>query len=89
MIGEEWDQSLSITDNTELNVAVFPNPTTGRVYFSGLNSKADVEVYSIEGKLLKQYQSVEDYIDLDVTSGLYLIKLTSDNRSVIKKVIVD
>ena len=89
MIGEEWDQSLSITDNTELNVAVFPNPTTGRIYFSGLNSKADVEVYSIEGKLLAQYQSVEDSIDLDVTSGIYLIKLTSDNRSVIKKVIVD
>jgi hypothetical protein len=89
MIGEDWDQTLSVTDNTELKVAIFPNPTTGRVYISGLNASADVEVYSIDGKLLKQSQSVEEYIDLDVASGLYLLKLSSNNQSVIKKVIVD
>ncbi|MBU2927390.1 endonuclease [Winogradskyella psychrotolerans] len=89
MIGETWTQVLSVADNTELNVALYPNPTTGRVYISGLNTVADVEVYSIEGKLLKQMQSVESYIDLEVASGIYLLKLESDNRSVIKKVIVE
>ncbi|MGJ8550899.1 endonuclease [Winogradskyella wichelsiae] len=88
-IGEDWDQVLNVTDNTELKVAIFPNPTSGRVYLSGLTSAIDIEVYSIEGKLLKQSQSVEEYIDLGVASGLYLLKLTSENRSVIKKVIVD
>ncbi|WP_179374332.1 endonuclease [Winogradskyella wichelsiae] len=88
-IGEDWDQVLNVTDNTELKVAIFPNPTSGRVYLSGLTSAIDIEVYSIEGKLLKQSQSVEEYIDLGVASGLYLLKLTSENRSVIKKIIVD
>ncbi|WP_178983717.1 endonuclease [Winogradskyella helgolandensis] len=89
MIGEAWTQVLSVDDNTELKVALYPNPTSGRVYISGLNANADVDVYSIDGKLLKQSQSVEDYIDLDVTSGMYLLKLTSNNQSVIKKIIVD
>lgn len=88
-IGDVWAQPLSIADNTVLNVVVYPNPTTGRVYISGLNFNANVEVYSIEGKLLKRSQSVENYIDLDVTSGLYILKILSDNRSVIKKIIVD
>ena len=89
MIGEAWTQVLSVDDNTELKVALYPNPTSGRVYISGLNANADVDVYSIDGKLLKQSQSVKDYIDLDVTSGMYLLKLTSNNQSVIKKIIVD
>jgi len=89
MIGENWSQPLSVNDDTELNVRVFPNPTTGRVYISGLTVNAEVEVYSVDGKRLKQSQSVADYIDLDVTSGMYLLKLTSENRSVIKKIIVD
>lgn len=89
MIGENWSQPLSVNDDTELNVRVFPNPTTGRVYISGLTVNAEVEVYSVDGKRLKQSQSVVDYIDLDVTSGMYLLKLTSENRSVIKKIIVD
>lgn len=89
MVGEAWNQPLSINDETELEVAIHPNPTTGRVYISGLHSNATVDVYAIDGKLLKQTQTVEDYVDLDVASGLYLLKLTSDNQSVIKKIIVD
>jgi len=89
MIGENWSQPLSVNDDTELNVRVFPNPTTGRIYIYGLTVNAEVEVYSVDGKRLKQSQSVVDYIDLDVTSGMYLLKLTSENRSVIKKIIVD
>jgi hypothetical protein len=88
-IGLVWDQSLSIDDNTELNAAIYPNPTTGRVYISGLDTMANIEVFSVDGKLLKTYRSVEDYIDLDLASGLYHIKLVSDNRSLVKKIIVN
>lgn len=89
MIGETWNQPLSVENVTALNVSVFPNPTTGRVYFSGLNTATTIEVFGMDGKLLMQYHSVENYIDLDLTSGIYLLKLTSNNRSVIKKVIVE
>ena len=88
-IGETWTQVLSVTDNTELKVALYPNPTTGRIYMYGLDAVADVEVYSLDGKLLKQAQSVETFIDLEVASGIYLLKLKSENRAVIKKIIVD
>jgi hypothetical protein len=50
---------------------------------------ANIEVFSVDGKLLKTYRSVEDYIDLDLASGLYHIKLVSDNRSLVKKIIVN
>ncbi len=88
-IGDTWMQSLSIDEGEELKVSVYPNPTNGRVYISGLNTETNIEVFSIEGKLLKTYKAVEDYIDLDLASGLYMLKLISDNRSVIKKIIIN
>ena len=88
-IGDTWNQSLSIDNETLGSVSLYPNPTNGRIYFFGLNNDAKVEVFSIEGKLLKQYNSIEEYIDLDLTSGLYLLKLTSDHRSITKKVIIE
>ncbi|WP_296315490.1 endonuclease [Winogradskyella sp. UBA3174] len=88
-VGLDWDQGLSIQDNSKLQLSVYPNPSDGRVYIKGLSEAIEIEVYSIEGKRLKYFKSVEDYIDLDVASGLYLLKLTSGNRSIVKKVMVD
>jgi hypothetical protein len=88
-VGDDWDQSLSVGESELSEVAIYPNPKTGRVYFSGLKSDTKIEVYSIEGKLLKHFISLEDYVDLDLASGLYLLKLISDNGSVIKKIIIE
>lgn len=88
-VGDAWMQSLSTAENELGEVLVYPNPTNGRVFVSQLNTAADIEVYSIEGKLLKLYNSVEDYIDLDVASGIYLLNITSGNQTTIKKIIVE
>ncbi|WP_299099387.1 endonuclease [uncultured Winogradskyella sp.] len=87
-VGDTWMQSLNVETNETLEVSIYPNPSTGRIYLSGLTNKADVEVFSVEGKLLKQFTAVEDYIDLDLSSGLYMMKLLNNNRSVIKKIIL-
>ena len=88
-VGDAWDQSLSLDDNKLDEITFYPNPTKGSVYISGLKSKTDIDIYSIEGKLLKTYKSVESLIDLDVASGLYLLKLVSDGQSVTKKIIIE
>ncbi len=80
---------LRIDDEELSKVSVYPNPTGGRVHISGLNSETNVNVYSVEGKLLKHYNTVSNYIDLELPSGLYLLKLISDKRSIIKKIIVE
>ncbi|MTE28257.1 endonuclease [Winogradskyella ouciana] len=86
-VGDTWDQSLSIDDNERSKISVYPNPTNGRLYISGLHNVDRVEVFSVEGKRLMYFNTVTNYIDIDIASGLYLVKLISNNRSVIKKVI--
>ena len=86
-VGDAWDQSLSVEDNELVKVSLYPNPTSGRLYISGLNTIERFEVFSVEGKLLKRFVNVNQYVDLDLASGLYLVKLTSNDQSVIRKVI--
>jgi hypothetical protein len=88
-VGEVWAQPLSIAENSELNITIYPNPTDNRIFISGLASEAHIEIFSIEGKRLKNYKSVNNYIDLNLASGLYVLKLMSANRSVIRKIIVN
>ncbi|WP_299113110.1 endonuclease [uncultured Winogradskyella sp.] len=87
-VGDAWDQSLNVDEDEFSEVLVYPNPTNGRLYVYGFNDKPNAEVYSIDGKLLKHYKSIDDYIDLDLAPGLYLMKFTSNNRSMIKKIII-
>ena len=88
-VGDVWMQSLGAAENELGKVLVYPNPTNGRIFISQLNTAADVEVYSIEGKLLKYFNAIEDYIDLDVASGIYLLNITTGNKTTIQKVIVN
>lgn len=88
-VGETWMQSMSIEDNEFQQLSVYPNPTNGRLYFSDSSSNIDVEVYSVDGKLLKRFNSVTDYIDLNMEAGLYLLQLNVDGSTLVKKVLVD
>jgi hypothetical protein len=88
-VGETWFQSLSTADTNKLQLKVYPNPTVGRVYIAGFKSAIAVEVFSVDGKRLERFDAVENYIDLDMASGLYLLRLTYNNQSVVKKIVVD
>ncbi len=88
-VGDTWLQSLGVGEVGILNVQVYPNPTNNTIYFKGLLNEAVVEVFSVDGRKLF-YKPVEDNstLELDVSSGMYLLKIISDGKSLVRKVIV-
>ena len=77
-----------ILSNPEMQInewLVFPNPTRGRVSVRS-NRKIDyVQVWDMTGRLV--HSSSKKEIDLSGNrSGIYLVRVTSEGRSVIKKV---
>lgn len=68
------------------NLSVFPNPTKGIIKVSG--SKIDkIEVHSISGAMVKSNFN-ENQIDLsDLNNGIYLLKITGNDKLVVKKII--
>lgn len=87
-VGEVWDQSLGFNNSELQNLSVYPNPTDGRLFITTSNL-VDIELLSIEGKVLKRYNNVESYIDIDLASGLYLLKITQENTVVFRKIIIN
>ena len=90
-VGDTWNQNLS-TDTFETSaVKLYPNPTTDKLYVSGKENNYNVSVFSSEGRLvLKQQVANNNYIDLKVASGLYLVKIETDNnQSLVKKILVN
>ncbi|TYA58207.1 endonuclease [Formosa maritima] len=89
MVGETWSENLGVVESEELQVSLFPNPTNGRLNINGIMSETKIEVFSVEGRnLMSQFALNNTYIDLNFTSGLYLIKLTSEGKSVVKKILI-
>nr|WP_319399146.1 T9SS type A sorting domain-containing protein [uncultured Carboxylicivirga sp.] len=78
-IVDDVPTGLSLSDN--LNVKVYPNPTTHVCRIQGVNN-ADVYIYDITGKLV---QVVNAYNETDVINiknllaGIYIIKVSQDN----------
>lgn len=86
---EVWNQSLSVTQNDFQEVSIYPNPTSNFVQFKGISSNSDVEFYSMTGKkVLERKISKDKSIDLNLNSGVYLVRIISDSKVITKKLII-
>lgn len=85
------EPTLSIDEELDAvinNVAVYPNPTTNNINIKGLvNEETSIYVYNTLGQLLK-YEKYNSNVDLStLKDGLYYMKVISDNKQKIFKII--
>ncbi|WP_370214830.1 DUF7619 domain-containing protein [Mesoflavibacter profundi] len=81
---------LETTDYNNDSFKVFPNPVTNLISIKSNTLISEIEVISILGKkvLTKKVNSVDTSINLnELTNGMYLLKLKSNNKDRIFKII--
>ncbi len=67
------------------SVKMWPNPTTGKVFFSGLNisEKTSVEIHDLQGRQILKSVAKESELDLGwLLNGIYIVKFISASNSV-------
>ncbi len=91
MVGEIWNSTMSTSENTFNDLAIFPNPTNGQVFVKGLTSDAQIKVFTVQGKqVLSTKMSVNNpKLDLPFSKGIYVLQITTKTSSVTKKVILN
>ena len=73
--------STELSENKISNLSVFPNPTNNiiNIALENYNGEINLEFYDLSGKLLKSTNSktldIEEY-----SSGIYLLKVSYDNK---------
>ncbi|MEM6262737.1 MAG: lamin tail domain-containing protein [Bacteroidota bacterium] len=75
-------QSSSIQDLTAANqqITLYPNPASQFVRIEAPDRIEEVEIYSMEGKLVRQVTSETNLLKVeDLNTGIYLLRVFSDN----------
>jgi hypothetical protein len=88
--GQPWFASLSNTDYEVSTVVLYPNPTQGTITILGSTTDATIEVFSTLGqKVFEQNFTGETNINLNLDSGIYMAKITSNGKSEVKKLLIN
>jgi len=70
-------------------VGIYPNPTGGILYLTGLSQPAEVKIYSVQGMLLRSVQQVENSVDLSgLPPGAYLIQVEAAGKAPHRRMII-
>lgn len=89
MIGQIWNQPLSIEDSSLSKISVYPNPVKDTIYIKGITEQTSMSVYSIDGREVLSTIAISDKnFNLSLSKGVYLLKLESAGKSITKKVVV-
>ncbi len=89
-VGQAWHFNLSTNDFANLKVNLYPNPAKKSITISGLNEAATIEIYSsIGAKVLETKFTGETKLNVDFPSGIYFAKINSENKTVIKKILIE
>jgi len=88
------DQNLSLANN-DLGISIYPNPTADNLNFNlsnGNNEDLVVEIFDIQGRLVLFQEITNGNDEFSVSleslnSGLYLVKVTQDSKTITKKIL--
>jgi len=89
------EQVLAVENNTlENTISIYPNPNNGTFFIknSGTGVLEKIDLYSINGKKLKSFNTLTNQKTVEfnsLKSGLYFLKIYADNSTLIKKLIVE
>ena len=81
------DRVLSTNEYALENIAIYPNPTSDTFNVSGI-SEGVVEVLDLSGRVLREFKIEQESFSLSgLTNGIYIISVTSNNKTTYRRLI--
>jgi len=88
--GQPWFSTLSNTDFDLNKVSIYPNPTKDYFIVSGLDTASKIELFNTVGsKVFESEFTGEQQFNIEVTAGIYLAKITTDDKVVVRKIVME
>ncbi len=79
------------SDLNEIEAEVYPNPFNDELKVYLKDSADEISLYDMAGRLVRSFGPLEKSTTLrgldNLTSGIYFLKITNENQSVIKKIV--
>ena len=71
------------------SISLYPNPTNGLFQLETEVGFDSVEIYSLQGQLIKLFSNQNQYNVSDLSKGIYLVKINAEEGSLNKTLIID
>lgn len=80
-------QTVTINADAQANIQVFPNPTSGRIFFSQ-TIEGSFELFDAFGVLIRSGALTESALDIsELPNGVYLLSLHTDQKRIVKRIL--
>jgi len=91
LVNDVWrldPENLSIVDESETTITFYPNPVGDILLIQGIQNEVAFSIHSLQGKLVAEGISENrTIITSNLPSGMFLITITSEEKTTIKKLI--
>ena len=87
----EGTSTLSLNEDDYRNIKIYPNPSTGIIYFSDVLETTEVLVYDYLGRRIETLNIDANLNQIDLSNyakGVYLLDIKTKTKSFSKKVIL-
>ena len=89
MVGQPWYPALNVGENHLWEIQVYPNPITDQFFVSNIDDEVIIEFYSLDGRLISKHKALNSIpIKIQMQSGLYQLRISSGDKTVVRKVVV-
>ncbi|RLJ61228.1 putative secreted protein (Por secretion system target) [Lacinutrix venerupis] len=88
-VGQQWQNTLSVNNYNKEIVKLYPNPVDNQLFVSGAYNEYHVIIYSAEGRKIESHTLKNNSaLNLDLSSGMYYAKISTEGNIETKKFIV-
>lgn len=88
-VGDTWNNSLSTESFQNERIVLYPNPVKDELFVSGINGTYKLSVLSSEGRLLQTETFTDNKaLKLNLSSGLYLVRIETEEKVLIRKILI-
>ncbi len=89
---EKYEDTTGINDNLMADFNVYPNPVKDRLYIETSTQIQSIEVYDIYGRIQNlrnsETQKLRNSIDVsNLNSGIYFVKVKTEEGNIVKRII--
>ena len=88
-VGENWNENLDLNNTLNENLIIYPNPSSGILNFNKPLDNERIEIFSFKGiRVFDKIVASSNSINLNLDSGIYLVKISNNYRSLNTKLII-
>ncbi len=80
-------QHFSTPNIDSSTISIYPNPTKDRLYIQSDYGVNDIKIYDITGRFIKKHEHTSEVDMTTLNKGIYLLKISTDQKTFETKVI--